>query len=73
MVVVVVVVILTGVVADVVGDVGVVVFNVDKGGVAFKKMKLTITFLKYIVIFFVLEKEVDARAVTPNSVLIKTF
>lgn len=76
MVVVVVVVILTGVVADVVGEVGVVLFNVDEDGVSFKKIKLTITFLKYIVIFFVLEKEVDARTVTPkpeNSVLIKTF
>lgn len=76
MVVVVVVVILTGVVADVVGEVEVVLFNVDEGGVSFKKIKLTITFLKYIVIFFVLEKEVDARTVTPkpeNSVLIKTF
>lgn len=76
MVVVVVVVILTGVVADVVGEVGVVLFNVDEGGVSFKKIKLTITFLKYILIFFVLEKEVDARTVTPkpeNSVLIKTF
>lgn len=76
MVVVVVVVILTGVEADVVDEVGVVLFNVDEGGVSFKKIKLTITFLKYIVIFFVLEKEVDARTVTPkpeNSVLIKTF
>lgn len=73
MVVVVVVVILTGVVADVVGEVGVVLYNVDEGGVSFKKIKLTITFLKYIVIFFVLEKEVDARAVTPHQNLKKVF
>lgn len=52
----VVVVILTGVVADFVGDVGVVVFSVDEGDVSFKKIKLTSKFLKYKKLYFCLRK-----------------